>query len=61
MDKLSSTTEGIKANTDATLNSIHDLKQDIAQMDLKNEKAVQGLNSLVKVLEETFRKAECKS
>ena len=61
VDKLSFTTENIEANTDATLNSLHDLKQDIAQMNLKNEKGVEGLNSLVKVLQETFRKAECKS
>ena len=61
VDKLSFTTENIKANTDATLNSVHDLKQDIAQINLKNEKGVEGLNSLVKVLQETFRKAECKS
>ena len=61
VDKLSFTTEYIKANTDATLDSVHDLKQHIAQMSLKNEKGVEGLNSLVKVLQETFRNAECKS
>ena len=61
VNKLSSTTESIQANTDATLNSVHHLKQDIAQMTLKNEKGVEGLNSLIKVLQETFRKAECKS
>ena len=61
VDKLSSTTESIKANTDVTLNSVHDLEQVIAQMNLKNEGGVEGLNSLVKVLQETFRRAECKS
>ena len=61
VDKLSFTTGTIKANTDATLDSIHDLKNDIAQMNLKNEKGVEGLNSLVKVLEGQFQIAECKS
>ena len=61
VDKLRSTTESIMANTDATLKSVHDLKQDIAQINLKNEKGVEGLTSLVKVLQETFRIAECKS
>ena len=60
VDKLSSTTENIKANTDATLKSVHELKQNIAHMNLKNQEGVGGLNSLVKVLQETFRKAECK-
>ena len=61
VDKLKSTTESIMINTDATLKSVHDLKQDIAQINLKNEKGVEGLTSLVKVLQETFRIAECKS
>ena len=60
LDKLSSTTENIKANTDATLNSVHELKQDIAHMNMKNQKGVGGLDGLVKVLQEMFRKAECK-
>lgn len=60
LDNLSSTTENIKANTDATLNSVHELKQDIAHVNMKNQKGVEGLNSLIKVLQETFRKAECK-
>ena len=60
VDKLSSTTEDIKANIDATLNSVHELKQDIARMNLESQKGMGGLDSLVKVLQETFRKAECK-
>ena len=60
VDKLSSTTETIKANTDATLNSVHELKQDIVHMNLKNQKGMGGLNSLVKILQETFLTAECK-
>lgn len=59
VEKLSSSTQDIKTNTDALLNSVHDIKQDIAHIGLKNENDVEGLNSLVKVLQETFRKAEC--
>ena len=61
VDKLRSTTECILANTDATLDSVHELKQDVAQMSLKSRQGVERLNSLVKVLQETFRIAECKS
>ena len=59
VDKLSSTTQDIKAKTDVLLNSVRDIKQDIANIGLKNENSVEGLNNLVKVLQETVRKAEC--